>query len=447
MPAFRRGGSGNVDNVSEPGSSWAAGAALGRTIARGATVAVAYLSTSLVVVGVIFLLGRFGDARLLREILAIHFIAALAAGLEPATAKAAALRATERGPDEAVVIDASAGAIVAIGAIKALLAWPLLAIVWRIADPTLDPWLLAWLWPVCAAGFTATDLRVLLDLRGRHAAAIWLKQGSLGGGLLVMAALAWGGASLPVALGVATFGRLAIVAFAIKRNRGSDGYRLGGGVLEHLKDVRWLELAGASVIAAIGGSADRVFGLRFLAPEAWAAYYLLYEVFSKFWFIPYILGPIVFAKVARGKDARATARAAWRFTALAGATFVVVVASVAILVPDAPTRLMGSKLGAIAPAGTIVAFAAAVAINSLVQLRVAELQGEGRARRTLVVMAVSAAIATMLFWVSARGWGAPGLLVAWLIKSVFELGAVYFPHGRSASSRTVAAHHSRAKEG
>lgn len=389
---------------------------------RGAMAAAAYLTTSLVALGVLYVLNRQGDPELLRQVLAIHFIASLAAGLEPATAKAAALNgALATGPAP------SARTIVVASGVKALFASPALALVWRLADPGIDARLLLWTPLIAIAGFAASDLRVLHDLRGRHASAIWIKQGSLGGGLLILAVLAAAGAPLPVALGAATLARLALIGAIVPRRRTAPSGIRAVGVGSLLRDPRWFSLAGASVIAAVGGSADRVFGLRYLSADDWAGYFALYEVFSKFWFIPYVISPILFARTAAGLDARRVGRWGMLATAAAGTVFAIGVAVVLAAAPDLPRTLLGGRLSAHTPDLAIVAFAVAVALNSLAQIRIAEIQGRGSAHGALLIMGGGALAAVALFYFAARSYGAPGLLYAWLVKAVIELLLAYAP--------------------
>jgi hypothetical protein len=393
---------------------------LGRIARRGSVVAVAYLLTSAITLAVLFVFARRGDDALLRQVLAAQFIAGLAAGLEPATAKALALA----GPGT-MALASSRRTILTASGLKALAASPILAFVWRLSDPTAGWPLLVCTPLVCIAGFAATDLRVLFDLEGRHAAAIWIKQGSLGGGLVIVAVLTAKGTSVALALTVASLARIAF-AFDVARM----GFALanppaGVGLGAMMRDPRWMSLAASSVVAATGGSADRVFGLRYLPADAWAGYYTLFEVFSKFWFIPYVVTPIVFARAAAGLDGGPVSRLAWRLTTAAGAVFVVAVGGTLLVAPTLPERLLGARLDAGVPPLAIVAFAAAVAIGSLAQIRIAELQGEGAAHRSLAVMATSAAITTALFYGVVRSFGATGLLYAWLAKTSIDLGLTY----------------------
>jgi hypothetical protein len=378
-----------------------------RTLAaRAVVVAGAYLATALAVFAAVVVLRGIVSPDRLRDLLAFYFIAALAAGLEPATVKACVL-AGARAPG-------NLAAILAAGAVKGVMVAPVLALVWRFADPAAAPALL-WLSPLTAvAGFWATDLRVLLDLRGRHAGAVWLKQGSLAGGFLLLAILVGLGAPLVLAALVSTLARLAPPILIARR------FHLGDGatVIQLLSGRRWLELAAISAVAAAGGSIDRVLALRFLPATAFAGYTLVYELFTRFWLIPYLVTPILFARLAAGEASHDTVSRAWAATAALGAAFVAASIAVAVWAPALAGRVLGAPFGA-----AEVAFAVAVVTGAFTQLRIAQLQAVGAVRPALAVTAIGAAVSAIAFFIGVRTAGLSGLLWAWSIKSLIELAA------------------------
>jgi len=309
----------------------------------------------------------------------------------------------------------SVAAYLGAGALKALAAAPLLALVWRIADPRMESWTLLWLPLVAIDGFAATDLRVLLDVRGQHARAIWLKQGSLAGGFAILAALTAAGMPLFWAIGASSLARLVLVAMAAVLIPGPGAAGLRRQIGDLLADDRWIDLAAASAIAAAGGSIDRVLALRFLPATAFSGYLLLYETFSRFWLLPYLLTPILFARRASGQDTGSFVRGAWLVTLAAGGLFLLATGGVMAQAPRLARRFLGTSFG---PA--TLAFALAVVIGAFTQLRIAELQAAGSARRATLAMAASAGIAAVLFFVFVTRLGAAGLLWAWLVKSAVE---------------------------
>jgi len=385
---------------------------------RAVFTAGAYLAAAIVIVLTFFVLkGRVGP-HVLQGLLGYFFIASTTAGLEPGTVKAAAL-ANPKGRTDVL-------AITAVSALKGLAAAPIVALVWRFSDPSIGLATLAWTAGLCVAGFAATDLRVMFDLDGRHATAIWIKQGSLATGLAVVAVMTWLGAPLALGVGVSTALRLifaaaaAAVAATTQRAHGENRERpLAREIRRLLAERRWVALAGASVVAAVSGGADRVFGLRYLSAEAWSGYYLTFEVFSKFWFIPYLLGPIVFARRVSDGPGGAFPGQAERLTLGAGVLFTAAVAVLVVLAPRALTASLRLPIGA-----PTLAFAAAIVVSSITQLRVLGLQAAGAARSAFAAMGLSAIVSTLLFLAGARVFGASGLMATWLIKSILELAAI-----------------------
>jgi hypothetical protein len=266
--------------------------------------------------------------------------------------------------------------------------------------------------------------------------AIAVKQGGLAGGVVLAGVLIGLGTPAAGAIGLSCVARLACLVPVADRVAGQDllARRAGGAtgrqVWRLLSDRRWLDLAAVSVIAAASGGADRLFGLRYLPPVSYGGYYLTYELFSKFWLLPYLLSPILFARrAADSASADPFVGAAWALTALAGAAFVAVTAGIVLLAPSLLRQVVGASFGL-----ATVGFAAAVVVNSFSQLRLAELQGARRSRRAAVATAAGAAISIPLFFVAARAFGGGGLLVAWLAKAVLELAALTVRSPRGAKA-------------
>ena len=401
--------------------------------ARAALVTGVYLAAAVAVLLTIIVLRPLIPPAALSRFLGFVLIASLAAGLEPGTVKAAAL-------GDAGINGASPAAYMAAGAIKGLAASPVMMLLWRFADPGVPAAALAWTPALAVAGFCATDMRALLDLRGQYALAIGVKQGSLAGGVALAGALVAVGAPASAAIGLsclARLGLLGIVAGRVGRAEfpGRAGWSsIGRQVARLIADRRWPDLAVVSLIAAAGGGADRLFGLRYLSAEAYGGYYLTYELFSKFWLVPYLLSPILFARRAAGGGDDGFARAAWGLVVLAGGAYLAATAGLVIVAPTLLRQVVGASYG---PA--TLAFAAAVVVNSCSQLRLAELQGAGRSRRAAVAVAFGAAISIPLFFFAARALGVGGLLLAWLAKSLLELAALMLGGPAAARMRGDAA--------
>jgi len=373
----------------------------------------------------------------LRALLGFIFISSTVAGLEPGTVKAAALQ--PRG-----AMDRPRASVVLASALKAVVVAPFVGLVWRFAEPQ-TPWsVVSWLPLVCVAGFTVTDLRVLLDLQGRHAAALGLKQGLSAGAHALAALLLILGLPIAAAIGVSTLVRLAAVAAA--------AMRLGVGVAAPpsvvwrearamLGDPRWLDFAATSALGSVSGSADRIIGLRYLPAADYSAYYLTFESLSRFWLIPFLLAPIVFARRVGGQASRRLVAGARMVTAVAGIALIIGVFSVFAFAPSLIASLVGARL--MLPT---LALSVAVVLGSFAQLRMTQLQAAGWSRMVLIVTIVTGAVSAVAFLIAALKYGAAGLMYAWVVRSAFELAflmcvgsADHGPSGADTPGRSPAA--------
>jgi hypothetical protein len=315
-------------------------------------------------------------------------------------------------------------------------AGPILAAIWHFSDPHVSLGALTLTPLICAAGFCATDLRVLLDLRGRHAAAIGLKQGSTSLGVLIATILMITGLSTFLAILVATLARLLILA-PLARDPG-PGQGPWSQARLMIVDWRWLEFAGASALSAAGGSIDRLLGLRFLPAAAMGSYYLIFETLSRFWLLPYLLTPILFARRIHGEASGGFIRLSWGLTAIAGGGALALLGAVTALDPRLPYFIIGRPLDT-----ATFALATAIVICSFTQLRIAELQATGATRRAIWVLTFSLIAAVPLFWYGVRAYGLAGLMWAWLARTLLEFAAASI--GRRPSQGVAVAPNFRAE--
>ena len=349
---------------------------------RGAVVGAAYLLTAATTVVVIVALRGVTSEAVLRQVLGAQFIAVLAAGLEPATTRALALSAGSSSSPRRWARSSRASAI------KALVVQPRCSpssgaspiLRFRAAVLANTPLL-------CLAGFLVTDVRGVLDLEGRHASAIWLKQGGLAGGLAVLAVLAAMRRSCSALALLAACGRSPGPAGGLARRRTTaiDTAELGRKLESLLRDRRWVELG--------GGLADRRRrrirgpGLRPAASQPRRLGGLFPALRGVHQVLVRALCPLPDPLRARRRRARrrASSRARpGRSPPSAGAIFVVVVGAGMLLTPGADRLRRSACARTPCRPSPSIAFAAAIAVNSLVQLRVTELQARGAARSALV---------------------------------------------------------------
>lgn len=385
---------------------------------RGVMVASAYLATSIVVLASAVGLGQIVSPSILAGVLSVFFISMLSSGLEPGTAKALVLQGAA-----SVVGKEQLQGVAFASAAKALIASLPLGLLWRFSDQSVSLTVISWIPVIVLAGFLATDFRVLLDVRGRHAAAIWLKQSGLMIAFGLLAGLVGMGVSLEWAVAASALARLGwtvivlLVAFRAAPPSGLESGATELGV-KYLREGSWLHLAAVSVLAAMSGSLDRIVALRLFSPADYNAYFIIFEITTKLWLLPYIFAPILFARQASGNIHQSLLVAMHTVVGATGAAYGLVVVLGAWLAPGLFQAITGLER---IPVFALAAFATAIVISSSFQLIVVDLQARGATRHATVLTMGSLAASLVLFYGLSTEFGLAGLLYAWFLKSCFEL--------------------------
>jgi len=387
---------------------------------RGGMLIGAYAATSAVVLVSAVGLGQVASPADLAGVLSAFFIITLSSGLEPGTTKA--LLVGGLSPN---VTRSQFRAIALVSALKSALASLPLGLLWSLSDRAMPLSALVWLPIVVLSGFLATDFRVLLDAQGRHTAAIWLKQSSLLIGLAVLACVVALGASLDLALAIAGVVRFAWTSILLAwmyrwaKLGDLDEARLLRSSAGWFLDRTWLDFAVVSALAAVSGSLDRMVALRLLPPQEYNAYFVLYESMTKLWLLPYIAAPILFARRASGW---LNERLVLRLYALIGLTGVAFVAGLIAMAASFPAVFQFATGLSTAPLGPLALFGLGIVVSSFTQLILIDLQARAQARWATLVSIGSLVVSGILFYALTSRWGLSGLLTAWIVKSLVELG-------------------------
>ena len=388
-------------------------------VTRGAVLIAAYVTTSAVVLVSAVGLGRMTTPTILAGVLSVFFISILSGGLEPGTSKALIVQGLGASPTR----QQYRGIALASG-VKALLASVPLAALWLISDKSLSIGLLASLPFIVLAGFLTTDFRVLLDAQGRYASAIWFKQSGMIISFGTLAGLVALGLGLEWAVAYSTLVRLGWTGAALAWCYALAPFdaKFATPPLDYaarlLKQRSWVHFALVSALATLSGSLDRVAALRLLSPADYNAYFVIYEVVTKLWLLPYLIAPILFAKRASGNVDKHLLIVMHLIVGVAGLSFATAVVVTAALMPNLFQFVTGLSQVPIIP---LAAFALAIVISSFCQLVLVDLQARGGARSATILTLVSLASAVVMFYSLTYQLGLGGLLLAWLLKSSLEL--------------------------
>jgi hypothetical protein len=382
---------------------------------RLAGAALAYGTTAVVQLGALFLLNRLVPTTEIPLVLQFLFFTQLLAGLEPGTAKAMLLK-RDRGSDLLLPLMG----LLQVPLIKAVVVTPLIGIGWTImSHGDIRWWLIAiWVPLLSGVGFATAELRTAFDAHGRYGQAIWLKQGGLTLGTIALVGFILGGLQWELAASLSIVVRMAWLTLMFFAGRDVVRPRCDNDELfgNHWRDSRWIDFASASVLAALSGSIDRIVAFQFLGPQDVASYVLIYELFSKIWLLPYVLGPMIFAERATGKDGARLFRLGVILVVGTGASLLAITAFSLTAMPELVWEFFGQPLSL----WPTLAFALALVLAALTQLGLPLLQGSGGTRAATTILLVGVVTTLPIFWWSASSFGLNGLLVAWLVKSILE---------------------------
>ena len=369
-------------------------------------VITAYFFTSILLITSIVVLEGFVGAEQTKTFMTYVFIATLAAGLEPGTARSALIKSNS------LEVSGLSISLLAASFMKACIVSPILALIWFISEGSAEVVSCLVLTPLFTGiGFLTTDIRVILDARGKYASAIWLKQGSLSLAIVCVTLALISKYSLEISILIACAARLLWMIGFI--------FSMGGvhwscrRLIDYLNLSHWRHFLLASGIGALAASIDRIIAFHYLDAVSTNAYVLAYEILSKFWVIPYLLTPLVFVKVVKTHVGIVFVRQSYMLIAIAGIPFVLL----ATALPYAPIKLIESA--DLAPWG-LTLFSSAILIAALNQIQATSLQASGS--EALVTMSATTGLVAACLGFPILMWllGLNGLFLAWILKSIVE---------------------------
>jgi hypothetical protein len=373
-------------------------------------VVAAYFFTSILLITSIVVLNRIVGAEQTKTFMTYVFIASLAAGLDPGTAKSALVKSNH--------LDSSGISISLLAAsfIKACIVSPALVLIWFLSTGELEDIFFLVLIPMLTGiGFLATDIRVFLDARGRSASAIWLKQGSLSLAIICTAVALALNYSLVIGILISCAVRLFwMIGFILSLGGVQWSW---GPFFTYLMPSYWRHFLLASAIGSFAASIDRIVAFHYLDAVSTSAYVLSYEILSKFWLLPYLLGPLVFVKVAKSRSNIAFVKQCYLLIAIAGIPFLFFAAAL----PYIPIESI--QLAGLSPWG-LTLFSSAILIAAFNQIIVSKFQASGSEAMVTSSATLGLLVACLGFPILLWLMGINGLFLAWTLKSLSEFAAL-----------------------
>lgn len=386
-------------------------------IRQGVNLIFAYLTTAIFLTGAILFLKDGFPPETLKIVLAYIFISGVASGIEPGTAKILLIKAKQ----SSGLFYFSFKWLLIASILKSVLATPFIALMWlSLQAGGLDAFEIFFYSLVSLiVGFLTTELRVVFDSNERFATAIWLKQGSLSVGFMVIALALWIGISIEFAIALSLSMRFiwALIFHIVNSIYFQASLFKLRDFRREFFDFGWVDLGLVSILAAIGGSIDRIVALRYLNLNDASEYFIIYEILSKFWIIAYLFSPIVFVKSARGVEALNLIKVIVLGTIFLGILYVSMIFSVLNFWP----YLVHKISNGVSSVFGITCFSISMVITSISIIISAYLQGIGKARVALIISFIGMCITGVVFYAFTLYAGILGLYFSWLVKGLIEL--------------------------
>ena len=375
--------------------------------AKPAAPAAAYLVTAIVNVWILYAVNQNVDVNL-QFFLAYFLLHVMTSGIEPGNAKS-------HFSNGGKVEELSHAWVILQTVVTSVFVFPVIYLLAHmLMGPSDNFSQLVWLLPsMIFVGFLTTNYRIVLDCLERHSAAVSLKQLSLILGVVVGVMPGLINVSIEQAIMITLCLRLALLLpFVWSLPLANTGERKP---TELVARGGWWQFTSISVVGTLSGSADRLMVASLLPEETGAAYYLIFEIVSKFWFLSYVLGPIIFAQAVRQSNAHFINQSVLAVGVL-GLAFVICVAfAVPVLKNYFPDFF--EVLGVL----TLPLLAFAVSMNGVAQLLASFIQGRGLASALVYRSTAVMILSFPLFYYGTLFYGLSGTVLAWLVKSISEL--------------------------
>jgi Na+-driven multidrug efflux pump len=169
------------------------------------------------------------------------------------------------------------------------------------------------------------------------------------------------------------------------------------------------------MIVVYGGSLDRFIGFKILSDLDSSNYYIIYEALTKFWIIPYLLSPIVFAKYIDNIDLLYL-KLSIKIIIFFGCIYIALVIFFLLTFEN----FLNFKFGSSEDKFFIIVFSFSLVICSLTMILMSYIQAIGKVRESFIIGMVTMVISGFVYYLFALHLKTNGLFLGWLVKSLIE---------------------------
>lgn len=271
----------------------------------------------------------------------------------------------------------------------------------------------------------SSEVRVIFDHFGKHSKAVWAKQGGLSLGMFCFASGMLLGMSFHVSVIAYVVVRSAWILFQFK-NIQKFNLKQKQIKFNSKETGQWVGFHGVSILSMVSGNLDRILVSYFLIANEVLDYFLIYEIFTKYWLIAYLANPILFTYLTKSKDNFKKIRSVFFWLSIFSLLSVFVFWIFIVFFPNGFSDIFKIQV----KVDYIFMFLIAIVVNSITQSIITVIQAKGESRKVFLINILITLLMVFIFILMASESGLVGVILAWLIKSFIELFAFLLFYSR-----------------
>jgi O-antigen/teichoic acid export membrane protein len=263
---------------------------------------------------------------------------------------------------------------------------------------------------------SSSEARVIFDHFGKHSRAVWAKQGGLSLGISCFTSGMLLGMSFQVSVIVYVVVRSAWIIFQLKNIQNFD-LKERQIKFNSKETSQWVGFHGVSILAMVSGNLDRIVVSYFLIANEILDYFLIYEIFTKYWLIAYLANPILFTYLTKSKDNFKKIRSVLFWLSIFALLSIFVFWMFIVFFPNGLSDIFKIQI----KVDYVFMFLIAIVVNSITQSIVTIIQAKGKSRKVFLINILITVFMVFTYILMASESGLEGVMLAWLVKSIIEL--------------------------
>lgn len=388
---------------------------LNKNLVKFFNLLAAYIISALVLIGILAIFNNNQDNLNPEDITNFLILVSLAGGLELGLVKSSLINS-----DNLRSLNFNKFSLISKVAIRAIIPSSIIFFIWIFLSTDFSfLYKIIFSYCLCFIGLMSSELRVIFDNNGNHSTAVWSKQGGISLGILFFSISILLGYGNVISLSVYCLARIIYLTLLFNRiNEINQSYKLIS--FEDNQISGWKMIFGLSLAAAISGNIDRVLISYILDPIVVLNYFLVYEIFTKYYLIAIIINPIIFVQYANGGNGILNG---FGLLKILGAVSIISISIFLFFISFNPAFFNNIVTIDISNLYFVIFFIAIV-INCNTQTVYTLLLSRGYAHDLLKITIMVTLVIALTSAYAMINYGINGLLVTWLLKSCLEAALV-----------------------